>query len=122
MADPVNLTRLTPGVPPTLEEVDMYVRRGRRLRAEAFSDFLLSLFSKTSVDRNAAQTNKPEVGDTHGATGKLRNSLAAIRSAAELLRDNPGVEAAERQRFINIVLMEEARLERLLSAGMKPAL
>lgn len=46
----------------------------------------------------------------------LRTSLAAIRSAAELLRDFPTLTMEERERFVNIVLAEEQRLERMIPA------
>ena len=46
---------------------------------------------------------------------KIVDQLAAIRSAAEILRDVQDLEAAERQRFAAIVLTGEARLEAMLS-------
>lgn len=44
----------------------------------------------------------------------FRSSLAAIRSAAELMRDFPTLSEADRQRFLNIVLAEELRLETMI--------
>lgn len=41
----------------------------------------------------------------------LANSLAAIRSAAEILRDTPDLDASDRRRFAGMLLAEEARLE-----------
>lgn len=46
----------------------------------------------------------------------FRSSLAAIRSAAELLRDFPTLGEEDRKRFVNIVLAEEQRLERMIPA------
>lgn len=46
----------------------------------------------------------------------FRSSLAALRSAAELLRDFPTLGAEERNRFVNIVLAEEQRLEKMIPA------
>lgn len=46
----------------------------------------------------------------------FRTSLAAIRSAAELMRDFPTISAEERKRFVDIVLAEELRLERMIPA------
>ncbi|WP_425404007.1 histidine kinase dimerization/phospho-acceptor domain-containing protein [Hwanghaeella sp.] len=46
----------------------------------------------------------------------FRTSLAAIRSAAELLRDFPTISEEERKRFVAIVLDEEKRLERMIPA------
>ncbi len=44
----------------------------------------------------------------------FRTSLAALRSAAELLRDFPKISDEDRARFVNILLMEEQRLERMI--------
>lgn len=44
----------------------------------------------------------------------FRTSLAAIRSAAELLRDFPTISEEDRERFVNIVLAEEQRLEKMI--------
>ena len=96
--------------------VDYHVRQGKRLRAEAFQDLLggvAGLFRKSPA-AEAAEGGNGERETT------LRASLAAIRSAAELLRDNPGIAPAERRRFVDIVLAEEQRLERLLP-GIVPA-
>jgi|GEM_PF-3371016 len=46
----------------------------------------------------------------------FRTSLAALRSAAELLRDFPTISDEDRARFVNILLMEEQRLERMIPA------
>ncbi|RVU38562.1 hypothetical protein EOI86_04575 [Hwanghaeella grinnelliae] len=46
----------------------------------------------------------------------FRTSLAAIRSAAELLRDFPTISEEDRERFVNIVLTEEQRLEKMIPA------
>jgi nitrogen-specific signal transduction histidine kinase len=46
----------------------------------------------------------------------FRTSLAAIRSAAELLRDFPTISEEDRERFVNIVLAEEQRLEKMIPA------
>lgn len=46
----------------------------------------------------------------------FRTSLAAIRSAAELLRDFPTISEEDRKRFIDIVLAEEQRLENMIPA------
>ncbi len=42
-------------------------------------------------------------------------ALASIRSSAEILRDTPDIDPAERRRFAEIVLAEEARLEKLVA-------
>jgi len=44
----------------------------------------------------------------------FRTSLTAIRSAAELLRDFPTISEKDRKRFVDIVLSEEQRLEKMI--------
>lgn len=45
---------------------------------------------------------------------ELRAPLASIRAAAEILRDHPQIEAAERNRFLAVVVQESERLSRLI--------
>ena len=45
---------------------------------------------------------------------ELRTPLTSIRSFTEILHDNPQLPAAERQRFLGIVIKETARLSRLI--------
>ncbi len=110
--------RLTPHVDMSRERMEFHIRHGRKLRAEAFSAFFHSLFSRTEAAAGAANA---QTAETDTDPGKFKNSLTAIRCAAELLRDNPGIALAERQRFIDIVLKEEERLERLVGRGLTAA-
>ncbi|MEK7244775.1 MAG: histidine kinase dimerization/phospho-acceptor domain-containing protein, partial [Pseudomonadota bacterium] len=48
-------------------------------------------------------------------THELRTPLTSIRSFSEILFDNPGLETAERQRFLGIVIKESERLTRLIN-------
>ncbi len=48
-------------------------------------------------------------------THELRTPLTAIRSAAEVLHDNPQLGAGERQAFLAIVIQESERLTRLIN-------
>jgi signal transduction histidine kinase len=45
---------------------------------------------------------------------ELRTPLTSIRSFTEILHDNPQLPAAERQRFLGIVIKETGRLSRLI--------
>lgn len=91
----------------TPEAVDNHVSRARKVRAQAFKAFISRLFTNTQADQFDREMSP-------NGENMLRSSLTAIRSAAELLRDNPGITATERRRFIDIVLNEEARLEKIL--------
>jgi Na+/proline symporter/nitrogen-specific signal transduction histidine kinase len=48
-------------------------------------------------------------------THELRTPLASIRALAELMRDEPGMEPAQRQQFLGIVVSESERLTRLVN-------
>ena len=48
-------------------------------------------------------------------THELRTPLTSIRAFAEILHDNPALDASERQKFLAIVLQESERLTRLIN-------
>lgn len=87
----------------TPEEMDAAMARARRLRAEAVAAGfarLRRLPARLFARRAAAHP--------------VLSSLTALRSSAEILRDNPEIDPDQRRRLVDIVLAEEARLERLV--------
>ncbi|MDP2004192.1 MAG: sensor histidine kinase [Rubrivivax sp.] len=48
-------------------------------------------------------------------THELRTPLTSIRALAELMRDDPGMQAAQRQHFLGLVVAEAERLSRLVN-------
>ena len=48
-------------------------------------------------------------------THELRTPLTSIRAFSEILHDNPGLEEAERHRFLGLVIKESERLTRLIN-------
>lgn len=48
-------------------------------------------------------------------THELRTPLTSIRALAELMRDEPGMDAAQRAQFLGIVVAESERLSRLVN-------
>ena len=48
-------------------------------------------------------------------THELRTPLTSIRAFSEILHDNPDIDAAERQRFLGILVSESERLSRLIN-------
>jgi hypothetical protein len=48
-------------------------------------------------------------------THELRTPLTSIRAFSEILHENPDLDAAERQRFLNIIIQESERLTRLIN-------
>jgi Na+/proline symporter/nitrogen-specific signal transduction histidine kinase len=48
-------------------------------------------------------------------THELRTPLTSIRALSELMRDEPGMDAAQRQQFLGLVVAETERLTRLVN-------
>lgn len=48
-------------------------------------------------------------------TNEFLNSLASVRSLSEILRDNPGIDGVQKQRFIDIILTETKRMATMMS-------
>ncbi len=90
------------------EMIEFHVRRGRQLQAMAIGDALRRGWHVLGFGVSAAEPPSGELAEN------ARNALAAIRSSAELLRED-GIAPAERSRFAEIVLAEERRLGTLLA-------
>ena len=105
-------------IPPEL--VAHYVARGHRLRAEAVAAMARRLWARVRWFFEPTREGKPigeaGPGDPLSALASdLRSPLTAIRSSAEILRDNPDIDWEKRRRFVDVVLTEEARLEALVA-------
>ncbi len=48
-------------------------------------------------------------------THELRTPLTSIRAFSEILHDNPELDSAEREKFLNIIIQESERLTRLIN-------
>lgn len=89
------------------DTIQAYVRRGEALRAQAISGAFRALVRWLTGRRaNPAEAPNPALD--------ALSALTAIKASAEVLRDCPDIDAAERSRFTGIVLSEEARLERMV--------
>ena len=102
----------TPRITPEL--VDAYVRRGHQLRAEAIAKLARQLSNRLRGLFGAPKRAETPEDPLSLLAGGLRTPLTAIRASAEILRDDPNIDAAKRKRFVDIVLEEEARLEALV--------
>jgi nitrogen-specific signal transduction histidine kinase len=56
-----------------------------------------------------------QLSDNQVLTHEFVNSLASVRSIAELLVEYPGLNAGDRCRFITIIRAETERLVRLMN-------
>ena len=97
-----------------LDESSALIRYSRRLEdksreLEAATSELQSAYeSLKQLDRM-----KDEFVST--ASHELRTPLTSIRSFAEILYDNPELDAAERQHFLGIIIQQSERLTRLIN-------
>lgn len=96
----------------TPEIIDHHIAYGNRLRSAMIAQMISRAwhgFARLWRGDVATVKASPET-----VAEKFANSLAAIRSSAEQLRDVPGLSKSQHDRFVRIVLEEEVRLERLL--------
>lgn len=95
---------------PSQSEIDRAVRRAHRLRARATA----VIFRR--IGQGIGSTGARLLGlraRPNGDELSSMNALAALRSSAEILRDNPDLDRAQRSRLVDVVLTEEAKLEAL---------
>ena len=52
--------------------------------------------------------------DNPDRTNEFLNALASVRSLSEILRDHPGIDSHQKQRFIDIILTETKRMADLV--------
>lgn len=99
---------------PTPAEIDVHIARARKMRAEAIAQTCTTLFSAARASVRRLSGTRPATVDAETA---LRSPLAAIRSSAETLRDNPDLTPAQRARFLDILIAEEQRLEEMIAGA-----
>jgi len=97
-----------------------YLRRGRRLRAEAVARMAARLVAALGrLIRLGARTRRRQAAPDDDflalvASG-LRTPLTSIRSSAEILRDYPDLTPEERRHFLDVVIAEDERLARVVT-------
>ena len=97
---------------PTQADINRAIRRAHRLRAYATAAILRKIGA--ALRRAAAPVLGGRRADDSEAEASI-NALAALRSSAEILRDNPDLDHAQRGRLVDIVLSEEAKLEAMVA-------
>jgi len=105
-------------IPPEL--IAHYVGRGHRLRAEAVAAMARRLAARVRwffepTPESEATGEAGPADPLSVLASDLRSPLTAIRSSAEILRDNPDIDSEKRRRFVDVVLTEEAQLEALVA-------
>ena len=67
-----------------------------------------------SVNAPAIEPDFPE------RTNEFLNSLASVRSLSEILRDHPDIDSRQKQRFIDIILVETKRMAAMVAEMPHP--
>jgi Na+/proline symporter/nitrogen-specific signal transduction histidine kinase len=82
-------------------------------------DDLLRMLDEASqvraLNRQLESVDKLKDDFMSSVTHELRTPLTAIRAFAELMRDDPGMDSAQRQQFLGLVVAETERLSRLVN-------
>lgn len=83
------------------------------------SDDILRMLDEASqvraLNRQLASLDKLKDDFMSSVTHELRTPLTSIRAFAELMRDDPQMETAQRQQFLGLVVAEAERLSRLVN-------
>ncbi len=98
----------------TPEMIDYHYRLGRQLQGEAIAAFFSRMRRRLFSRSDALAAAPPAGAGAPDLAHTVVSSLTAIRTTAEMLRDHPEIDPAERKRFLGIVLDEERRLETML--------
>ncbi len=82
-------------------------------------DDVLRLLDEASqvraLNRQLESVDKLKDDFMSSVTHELRTPLTSIRAFAELMRDDPGMDSAQRQQFVALIVAEAERLSRLVS-------
>ena len=97
-----------------LDESSQLLRYSRRLEEQSRA---LQATTQELRRANASLQELDHLKDEFVATvsHELRTPLTSIRSFAEILHDNPDLEAAQRGEFLGIIIAESERLTRLIN-------
>lgn len=83
------------------------------------SDDILRMLDEASqvraLNRQLESLDRLKDDFMSSVTHELRTPLTSIRAFAELMRDDPQMEAAQRQQFLGLVVAEAERLSRLVN-------
>ncbi len=94
--------------------VAFYIRKGRALRARYIRDCVAGLAAAVSLvfSRPKRKQNTKVPAEQIGEA--LRTPLTSIRSFSEILRNHPELTQQQRSRYLDIIIEESKRLERVI--------
>ncbi|MEM7742824.1 MAG: histidine kinase dimerization/phospho-acceptor domain-containing protein [Pseudomonadota bacterium] len=91
-------------------ELASCVTEADRQRQQAFWQIVRAAWSWSDMSLAPQSAKDSKATAEHD----LRTALTVIRTTAEMMRDGPDLNAADRKTFARMLLAEEARLERVL--------
>ena len=97
-----------------IEEVSQLIQYSRRLK-EKSRQLEAATQELQRANESLKQLDRMKDDFVSTASHELRTPLTSIRSFAEILHDNPDLERAERQEFLEIIIGESERLTRLIN-------
>lgn len=104
MATSVGMTGITD------EQIQRAIRKAHLMRAHYIADMAEGAW-QAIAGVFTGRKPKTQVTMSHD----FRTSLTSLRSSAEILRDHPDIDGAQRSRLLEVVLSEEKRLEDLVA-------
>jgi nitrogen-specific signal transduction histidine kinase len=106
----------------------IHVKRAHELRAQAtaalfrrLGSWLVSAVRRGKRPQAEASASAAEcyAGSYSGVEDQLKAPLASMRSAAEILRNNQELPVEERNRFLDVVLQDNYRLEKVVDGLLR---
>ena len=97
------------------ETIDHYIAKAHRLRAEHYARLGQKLMAP--LRRLIARPKPPAAPALQSVQvlHELRTPLTSIRSFSEILRNHPDLTPTQRTRYLDIILAESKRLERVVN-------
>lgn len=94
----------------TADVINYHVQYAHKLRSAMIAAALARAWASVAALWSKTEPKRP----VETLVERFANSLTAIRSSAEMLRDVDDLTEEERARFVRTVLDEEIRLEKML--------
>ena len=98
----------------TNDQLAYYVRKGRALRAYYFRESMTGLVAAVSRFILGPKQKRDTEVRTDRLGEDLRTPLTSIRSFSEILRSYPDLTQQQRSRYLDLIIEESRRLERVI--------
>jgi Na+/proline symporter/signal transduction histidine kinase len=102
------------GVMKILDEASQVIEYSHRLE-EKSRELVEATAELKAANRRLEELDRLKDEFVSTVTHELRTPLTSVRAFSEILRDNPDLPLAERQKFLEIIVKESERLTRLIN-------